>query len=224
MMDHLFNRLDGAYPHKWRSNFPNQQAIDNWCESWAEAFEEEGITPNDVKAGLKACRSRYDWPPSCAEFIKACKPSVDSLAAYYEAVNGMSARERGEMGEWGHPAVFWAAVQVSAFDLLNQTYASVKTRWEKALQEQMDKGEWVAIPKAMLALPDPGKSKSAKEHATKMIQQYKAEDVIKGPHSDHRRWIAKVFERQKKKDDSLPSISVKFAQEALENLGKRQSQ
>lgn len=218
MMDHLFNRLDGAYPHKWRSNFPNQQAIDNWCESWAEAFEEEGITPNDVKAGLKACRTRYDWPPSCAEFIKACKPSVDPTVAYYEAVNGMVARERGERGQWSHPSIFWAAIQVSAFDLKNQSYSQIKTRWEKALQEEMAKGEWVAIPEAMLALPEPGKSKSAKEHASKMVAEYKAGGVIKGPNAEHRRWIDKVFARQKKKDDSLPSISVKFANEALKEI------
>jgi hypothetical protein len=86
MMDHLFNRLDGAYPHKWRSAFPNQQAIDNFCESWAEAFEEEGITPNDVKVGLKACRNTFDWPPSCAEFIKACKTVEKKEPAYVFAL------------------------------------------------------------------------------------------------------------------------------------------
>src|SRR5205823_10890347 len=40
LMDHLFNRLDGAYPHKWRANFPDPQSVDNWQESWVEAFEE----------------------------------------------------------------------------------------------------------------------------------------------------------------------------------------
>lgn len=86
MMDHLFNRLDGAYPHKWRSAFANQQAIDNFCESWAEAFEEEGITPDHIKNGLKACRSQFDWPPSCAEFIKACKTVEKKEAAHVFAL------------------------------------------------------------------------------------------------------------------------------------------
>jgi hypothetical protein len=104
LMDHLFNRLDGAYPHKWRSAFPNEQAIDNWKVSWCEAFDAEGIEPQDIKAGLKACRSQYDWPPSCAEFIKACRPSVDRMVAYYEAVIGLQVREKGEMGTWSHPA------------------------------------------------------------------------------------------------------------------------
>lgn len=78
-MDHLYNRLDGAYLQKWRSNFQNEQAIENWRVSWAEAFEAEGLKPRDIKAGLDACRSKYDWPPSCAEFIKACSPSENHV-------------------------------------------------------------------------------------------------------------------------------------------------
>lgn len=215
MMDHLFNRLDGAYPHKWRSNFPNQQAIDNWCESWAEAFEEEGITPNDVKAGLKACRSRYDWPPSCAEFIKACKPAVDPMVAYYEAINGIQAREKGEMGEWSHPAIFWATLDVSAFDLKNQGYSQVKTRWEKALADQLAKGEWAAIPAPLPALPAPGKGVLSREKAAQLVSEYKAEEVVKSADgTNHRAWIGKIFERQKRGDSSLPGISIKLAREA----------
>lgn len=217
LMDHLFNRLDGAYPHKWRSNFPNQQAIDNWCESWAEAFEEEGITPQDVKAGLKTCRSRYDWPPSCAEFIKACKPSIDSVVAYYEAVNGMQAREKGEMGTWSHPAVFWAAVQISAFDLKNQSYSQLKTRWEAALKEQMAKGAWEAIEAPLLALPAPGKSKMSREHATKLVQELQASEIIKKSDDkiDHRAWARKILERAKKECHGLSSLQIRFAREAL---------
>jgi len=213
-MDHLYNRLDGLYPHKWRSNFQNQQAIDNWCASWAESFEEEGITPNDVKAGLKACRTRYDWPPSCAEFIKACKPEVDPMVAYYEAVNGVGERERGKTGEWSHPAIFWAAATMS-YDLQHLPYASVKTRWERALAEQMQKGTWAEIPVPMIALPAPGKGKLAKEAATRLIEDFNATNVIKNNRSEHRAWIGKILERQKRGDSSLPSISVQFAMKAL---------
>jgi len=217
MMDHLFNRLDGAYPHKWRSNFPNQQAIDNWCESWAEAFEEEGITPNDVKAGLKACRSRYDWPPSCAEFIKACKPSVDPTVAYYEAVNGMQAREKGKKGEWSHPAIFWAAVQVSAHDLKHQGYSQLKGRWEKALSDEMAKGEWVAVPDALVALPAPGKSELSREHATRMVNELRATETIKSSDDgiDHKRWAKRIIERLQQKNHGLSALQIRFANEAL---------
>lgn len=215
-MDHLFNRLDGAYPHKWRSAFPTQQAIDNWCVSWAEEFEDSGIVPADIKAGLKACRTKYDWPPSCAEFIKACRPSVDFLVAYYEAVSGVAARKNGEMGAWSHPAVYWAAVPL-AFDLGQQTYSQMKTRWEQALTEQMARGEWAAIPAPMLALPEPGKTELSREKAAQLAKEYGAEGVAKTATSktDHKHWAKKIKARQKRGDKSLTLIQIKFADEAL---------
>lgn len=216
MMDHLFNRLDGAYPHKWRSAFPTQQAIDNWCVSWAEEFEDSGIVPADIKAGLKACRTKYDWPPSCAEFIKACRPSVDFLVAYYEAVAGVAARKNGEMGVWSHPAVYWAAVPL-AFDLGQQTYSQMKTRWEQALTEQMARGEWAAIPAPLLALPEPGKTELSREKAAQLVKDYRAEGVVKSADSktDHKYWARKIKARQKRGDKSLTLIQIKFADEAL---------
>ncbi|MDB5777588.1 MAG: hypothetical protein JWP38_3721 [Herbaspirillum sp.] len=216
MMDHLYNRLDGAYPHKWRSNFPNTDAIDNWKVSWAEAFEEEGITPNDIRAGLKACRSKYDWPPSCAEFIKACRPSIDPMVAYYEAVAGCQARSKGEVGEWSHPAIFWAARTLS-HDLLSQTYSQVKVRWELSLAEQMEKAEWEEIPKPMKQLAAPGRGDLSREKAAELIREHKAEGVIKTETSrvDHLRWAREIMKRHEKKDRSVPMVSLKNAREAL---------
>jgi len=217
MMDHLFNRLDGAYPHKWRSNFPNQQAIDNWSESWAEEFEDSGITPNDIKAGIKACRTRYDWPPSCAEFIRACKPSVDHLVAYYEAVAGVQARQTGQMGVWSHRAIFWAAMPLS-FDLGSQTYSQIKVRWERALAEQMDRGEWPPIPQPMIALPEPGKTQLSRAKAAEMIQEIGAGNVVKtyDDQMDHKLWAKRIMERDKAGDKTLSALQVRFARDALE--------
>lgn len=217
LMDHLYNRLDGAYPHKWRSNFPSPEAIDNWKVSWAEAFEDEGITPTDVKAGLKACRTRYDWPPSCAEFIKACKPSVDPLVAYYEAVNGTRAREQGKKGEWSHPAIFWAAVKVSAYDLKHASYSQIKQRWEKALSDEMEKGEWAAVPEPLPALPAPGKSTLSREHAEKMVSELKADGIANAAtdKTDHKLWAKRILAREKKGDKDLTALQVRFAREAM---------
>lgn len=215
LMDHLFNRLDGAYPHWWRNNFANQQAIDNWAESWVEAFEEEGITPTDVKAGLRECRRRYTKPPSCAEFIQACKPSVDPLVAYYEAVAGVQARANGEMGAWSHPAIYWAAMPM-AFDLGNQTYSQMKARWERALAAQMERAEWEAIPQPMVALPAPGKSKLSREKADQMVKELGATGITKtaGDGIDHKRWARKILERDKR-GEKLSIVQVKFAREAI---------
>tara|TARA_R110000822_G_scaffold301108_1_gene424801 strand:+ start:18403 stop:19116 length:714 start_codon:yes stop_codon:yes gene_type:complete len=210
LMDHLFNRLDGLYPGKWKRDFPNQQAIDNWQIAWSEAFEDEGIRPIDIKAGLKVCRAKYDWPPSCPEFVKACRPSVDHVVAYHEAIAGMQARAKGEMGRWTHPAIFWAAASMT-YDLLEQSYGQVKTQWGQAMMEQMSKSEWAEIPKPMLALPAPGKTKTDREQADKMLKQYKVEVT---PKNNHRRWIDNVLKRAENGDKYLPGISVRFAKEA----------
>lgn len=206
MMDHLYNRLDGAYPHKWRSNFPNQIAIDNWSVSWAEAFEEEKITLEEVAKGLKHCRKNLEWPPSIAEFIKACRPTTDPLKAYYEAVAGCQARQRGEVGEWSHPAIFWAAMPLS-FELQNQTYSQIKHAWESAFNAQLAKGNWEKIPDpdpapvALLAAPP----KRSEEQVMRYIGVAKA---LK-PRTDHRAWIEKVLN-----DKNAPMIAKKFAREA----------
>ena len=44
LIDHLFNRLDGLYPHRWRSAFASEQAVVNWRETWADGFVEESVT------------------------------------------------------------------------------------------------------------------------------------------------------------------------------------
>lgn len=216
LMDHLFNRLDGAYPNKWRANFANQQAIDNWMESWVEAFEEEGITPAMVRDGLRVIRRRCDWPPSCAEFIKACKPAVDPMVAYYEAVAGVQARASGEHGTWSHPAIYWAAMPM-AFELKEQTYSQVKVRWERALESQMNRGTWEPIPPPMVALPAPGKGQLSREKAEQMLKEVEAAGVVKraGDGIDHKRWAKQILEREKRGDKSLTAYQVKEARIAM---------
>lgn len=179
---------------------------------WAEEMGK--LSNEELKRGYNALMTR-EWPPSLPEYVKMCKPSIDPTVAYYEAVNGSEARSKGEMGKWAHPAIFWASVQISAFDLKNQTYSQLKTRWEKALADEMEKGQWEPIPQPMIALPAPGKSKTDKEEATRMLAQLEATGVLKNKGSDHRAWIKKILERQKVGDKNLPDISIRFAKEAM---------
>jgi hypothetical protein len=221
LMDHLYNRLDGAYPHKWRSNFPDAQAIDNWQESWVEAFEEEGITPEDVKAGLKACRSRYAWPPSCAEFIQACKPLVDPVAAYHEAVAGLEARRKGEMGTWSHRAIYWAAIYMQN-DLMGQAYSAIKDRWAALMKVQLSQSHWADIPPPRVQLPAPGKAAMSRESAEAMIRELEEKGivtrgVVKAPGDgfDHLRWARRIVQRVKDGDKSVSALQENNAREAL---------
>jgi hypothetical protein len=219
MMDHLYNRLDGAYPHKWRSNFANETAIDNWRVSWAEAFEDEKISLTEIANGLKACRTKFEWPPSCAEFIGACRPVADALKAYYEAVAGVQARSTGKMGVWSHPAIYWAAAPL-AFDLGNQTFSQIKARWEAAYDLQMERAEWEPIPQVALALPAPGRAELSRENAAKMLSDLGASGVLKARNEDTA-WYRKILDRIKRGDKTVSMIQRQFAEQAAAAHGYR---
>jgi len=168
------------------------------------------LMPNELKRGVSLLDSR-DWPPSLPEFKKMCRPGVDSVVAYYEAVAGVQARSRGEMGEWSHPGIFWAAAPMT-FDLLNQTFSQVKARWELALAAQMEKGEWAEIKAPLIELPAPAISK---EKAAEVLAEIGAGAVLV-PKTDHRRWAKLIIECEKRGDKTLSALQVRFAKEALE--------
>jgi len=168
LIDHLFNRLDGLYPHRWRSAFASDDAIANWRNAWADGFADEGVTLAEIKAGMKACRRRFAWPPSFAEFLSACRPPVDFESAFCEAVEQMRRRE-SDCDEWSSPAIYWAAVQIGSFDLRNATWPVIKPRWTAVLQAQLDKREWPEIPPRLAALPAPGQSSITQEEAVRRI-------------------------------------------------------
>lgn len=212
-VESLFARMEAMYGAKFLDMWRGTDATlvkDMWAEEMGKLSTEE------LKRGFSALMTR-DWPPSLPEYVKMCKPTIDPLVAYYEAVNGTQAREKGEKGSWSHPAIFWAAVQVSAYDLKHSSYSQIKVRWEKALHEEMEKGEWAPVPEPLVALPAPGKSELSREHANKMVNELKATETIKRSSDgvDHLRWARQALEREKRKDSTLPGITIRFAREAL---------
>lgn len=210
MMDHLFNRLEGMYMQKWRSNFPSERSIDNWRAAWAESFEADGITLQEVGAAIAKLRATPNgWPPSLPEFISLCRPEVlppDVLQAYYEALEGVRMRGARKFGAWSHPAIYWAAMPLS-FELLNQTYSQVKNAWESAFKTQLAKGKWEPIPE-----PDPEPAgllaAPSRKDTEKVMRDLGVAKALK-PRTDHRAWISKVL-----KDKNAPMIARKFAKEA----------
>jgi len=119
--------------------------------------------------------------------------------AYHEAVRGMVARQRGELGEWSHPAVYWAAVGVSSVDLLNSTYGSIKARWEKTLADELSRGTWPDIPAPRQALPAPGQTMATREEAAAAMRRMGADQVLAPKGRDPRRWAEKILAEQNRK-------------------------
>ncbi len=188
LIDHLWNRLSGTYGGRWLKDFPDMRSIENWKAAWAEGFDEEGLTPHDVAEGLRTCRRMSpDWPPSLGEFLRACRPGLVPENAFYDAVAGMAARRRGELGAWCHPAVYWSAVNVGSHDLLNCGYSVMKTRWERALAEELARGVWREIPTPSVALPAPGVTQATREEAAVALKKMGAGACLNEAGRDPRR-------------------------------------
>ena len=154
LMQILFNRLDGAYPERWRKGFPTEKSVENWSEVWAEAFVEDRITPLEVKVGLVNIRRHCAWPPSLQEFLAACRPTLDYEAAFHEALKEMRKRHDPQYSDtgrlmnpekWSNPAIFWAAYRCWP-DLNNSPYQYLQKRWKAALDAAIADDRAPAVP------------------------------------------------------------------------------
>jgi len=203
----LFQRFAAMYgdklPKMWGS-VPEAAMHDVWAEDLA------GFSGDEISVGLQACKQR-EWPPTLPEFIRLCRPWMSPEVAYHEAVHGMSCRRRGEMGQWSHPAVYWAAISVSSVDLLNSTYGSIKGRWEKTFAEELGKGGWHPIPEPRTALPAPGQTLATKAEAAAALKKMGAEKVFDQSGKDHRRWIGKLDDRIAKGEVLSPTVMAMLA-------------
>lgn len=216
-LDHLFNRLDGMYPGNWRKNFTTEQSVENWRAECLRVFAEEGITPAHLAVGLRECRRQYrEWPPTVPQLADACNPPVDPAMAYHEALTGLEARGKGEMGVWSHPAIYWAASALCR-DLASQPGQFMKDRWAAALKAQLARGTWEPIPAPRPQLPAPGKSQTSPVEAQRMLAKLGAAGITKTASSkiDGKAWAKKILARHERGDKSLKPFQVKEARIAL---------
>lgn len=134
---------------------------------WAE--ELAGYSADEIKRGIDCCKTR-DWPPTLPEFLKLCRPPVDFERAFVEAVKQISLRDSGR-DEWSHPAIYWAAVEIGAFDLRNSSWSGIGKRWTAALSAQLAKQSWPPVPQRMAALPAPGEGAPRPERVAAIAKE-----------------------------------------------------
>jgi hypothetical protein len=210
-VERLFERMLLEYGKKFADQWSGANT-DALIAHWSR--ELAGYTGAELKRGVDALSTK-DWPPTLPEFKKLCRRPLDAMHAYYEAVAGTQARANGEYGKWSHPAIYWAAMPLS-FDLKEQTYSQIKARWENALTEQLDKGEWPEIPQPMAALPAPGKTKTSRAEAAQRLKELGAMTVVKDFRGgDALGWAKRLLEREAAGECLLP-IQSRFAREALD--------
>lgn len=223
-LTHLFNRLDGSYPGKFRAAFTTTDSIANWNDTWEAAFIREAIQPQEVARALDSMKG--DWPPSLPEFLALCRPPIDPEQAFYVAVDGMQARQRGEIGNWPHPAIYWAAVRIGQHDMLASGYSGLKGRWTNALQDVMSKGKWQDVPEPVLALAAPGRATTSDAEARQQLARLSAAvaDAVKTVPTQARnrdlRWAYRILEQDKQPSGRPPAVNVRMAETALRNAGE----
>lgn len=172
IFDRFHGRFGNAFAAKWQTGRINANGIDegilNAKKVWAEDLA--GYSPEEITRGLQ---TRYDFPPSVDEFMKACRPSLDYERAFTEAIEQMALRKTGK-DRWSNPAIFWAAAKLGG-DLTNFPYPAIKGRWKSALDkatEEIRNGDLSPeIPPRVRALPAPGKTTVSVEEAKKRFAE-----------------------------------------------------
>lgn len=201
----MLNTFGSRFADMWRGT-----DIDSVKATWAPELSK--LSREEFTKGVQALVT-LDWPPTLGQFIKLCRPPLDAQKAFVEALNGLVARDRGEVGVWSHPAIFWATTRIGAFDMKNSTYPQIMGRWQAALEDELAKKEWAEIPKPALQIPV---EKVAKNVAEKYLAQLKSFSAESNDGVDHKRWAKKIMARYEAGDKTLLPIQIKFAKEALD--------
>lgn len=167
-IEKLFGRFSAMYGNKFMDMWRGMD-LESVKLAWAEDLS--GYTGDEIKRGVEWCKAQA-WPPSLPEFLKACRPPLDHERAYLEAVEQMRKRTRDGSDAWSNKAIFYAAQAVGAYDLANSTWANIKGRWCKALDEMLAETMLPEIPKfePEKALPAPPKNQVSKDEAAKRVE------------------------------------------------------
>ena len=171
-IERLFARFEAMYGARFADAWKGC-SIAHVKAVWAEDLG--GFSRDELAAGIAGCRSR-DWPPTLPEFMKLCRPPIDHQAALLEAIEQMARRESGR-DRWSHPAIYWAAVKIGAYDLGRTTLRDLDAEWRKAFGDQMALGQWPEIPERLPALPAPGQTHNREvggETIAAMLRRLKA--------------------------------------------------
>lgn len=208
-VDRIFDRMQTFYGAKfaeqWRGLDPDRLKL-----AWAE--ELAGLSGDELKRGLEACKSRQ-WPPTLPEFITLCRPTIDPRVLWMEAVEQMRIRLHGDGKDvWSSPRVYWAAVKIGNFDLQQLTWEQVKSRWMQLLDEAKDE----PIPEYKAALPAPGQTTTSREEASQRLHEIakKTGVSIAEQCEPNTRWAVRLAEREVGGED-MSIIQKKLWRDAL---------
>jgi hypothetical protein len=94
-IERIFTRLSAFYGSKFADLWGNSD-LANVKAVWSE--ELSAYSGDEIAAALAQCKTR-DWPPTLPEFLKLCRPPIDPVMAYHEAIDGLAARRERKKGK-----------------------------------------------------------------------------------------------------------------------------
>lgn len=212
-IESLFEKMAFTYGTKFADQWRGIDT-DGIKRHWAEKLG--ALTNQELAHGVLKLETR-DWPPTLPEFLKLCRPVIDPVVAFHEALEQGARRDRGEPEEWSSPAVFWAWRKIGPYDFSRMTYAVLKPRWEAALAAEMEKDSIEPIPPQMVELPAPGKTMLSSEKARQLLADFKAKGMGDAAIGDSRRWARLIMERKGKGEQ----FSIFVVESAEKELGMR---
>ncbi|MCW5600426.1 hypothetical protein [Nitrosomonas sp.] len=129
----IFEEFHGRFGNAFFAKFQlgaldangNDQGIENAKTVWAKRLAD--YSPEEISRGVN---TEYDYPPDLDSFKKACRPSLDYEAAFYEANEQMKLRSDGK-DRWSNPAIYHAAAKIGQD--MNNPYAYIKRWWKYEL-------------------------------------------------------------------------------------------
>lgn len=207
----LIERLHMMYGAKFSQQWEGLDKV-QMAQFWAE--ELAGFTGEEIRIGLQSCKSK-PWPPTLPEFMQLCRPWLSPEVAHRIAVTGMQKRHAGEIGQWPHPAIYWAAVEVGTHDMLNQSWQTLKGRWSAAYDVQLAKRQWEPIPEPAKALPAPGKQSMSSGEVSKAIKKV-ADSFTNSTKRDPKAWARKILDNPAGKSVAV----IDMAKRALEEVSE----
>lgn len=202
-VDKLFQELYVCYGKTFLDMWPDLEAAKaGWALKLADLSGEE------LRRGYLALTNRK-WPPTLPEFRDMCRPALDPESAFSEAAMQMALRDQGR-DQWSHPAVYWAAATIGAFDMRNLSWSAIKPRWVRVLQAELAKGEWPAVPPRLDALPAPGAIQADPARVREIMDKSRNRVSRNGD----TQWAHDV-EARAAAGESLPMLLREMAEEAL---------
>lgn len=97
----LIARFAVIWPKSWADSLAGMD-VDMLRSEWAKGIE--GLTGEEIKAGIDHCRSHCNWPPSIAEFRQACHGGANAEQRAYAARSRDDDTRSIRNGTWGDTA------------------------------------------------------------------------------------------------------------------------